>query len=157
MTILLWNIFLALVWATATGVFTPANLLAGFILGFAVLWFSRRALGTTPYFTRVRRCLALLLFFLKELVVANFRVAYDVVTPKFHMRPAIVAIPLDASTDAEITLLASMVTLTPGTLSVDVSEDRRVLYIHAMFVDDEDAVRRDIKNGFERRILEVLR
>ena len=54
-------------------------------------------------------------------------------------------------------LLANLVSLTPGTLSLEVSEDRRVLYIHAMFVDDRDALRRQIKDGFERRLLEVMR
>ena len=95
MSTLLWNIFLAVVWAAATGDFSPANLLAGLALGFGVLWFSRRALNSTSYFTRARRSAALLLFFLKELVIANFRVAHDVITPTYHMRPAIVSIPLD--------------------------------------------------------------
>jgi multicomponent Na+:H+ antiporter subunit E len=75
------------------------------------------------------------------------------------MRPGVVAIPLDVQTDAEITLLANLITLTPGTLSLDVSTDRRVLYIHVMYIDNDDveAVRRKIKEGFERRVLEVLR
>jgi multicomponent Na+:H+ antiporter subunit E len=75
------------------------------------------------------------------------------------MRPGIIAIPLDARTDLEITLLANLITLTPGTLSLDVSADRRVLYIHVMYIDNDDieAVRRNIKDGFERRVLEGLR
>jgi multicomponent Na+:H+ antiporter subunit E len=75
------------------------------------------------------------------------------------MRPGIIAIPLDARTDLEITLLANLITLTPGTLSLDVSADRRVLYVHVMYIDNDDieAVRRSIKDGFERRVLEVLR
>ena len=68
-----------------------------------------------------------------------------------------VAIPLDAETDAEITLLANLITLTPGTLSLDVSDDRRVLYIHAMYVDDVEELRRSIKDGFEKRVMELLR
>jgi multicomponent Na+:H+ antiporter subunit E len=71
----------------------------------------------------------------------------------------VVAIPLDAKSDIEITLLANLITLTPGTLSLDVSSDRSVLYIHVMYVDNDDLdeVRRKIKSGFERRVLEVLR
>ena len=65
--------------------------------------------------------------------------------------------PLDAKTDAEITLLANVVTLTPGTLSLDVSPDRSTLYVHAMFLESPEALRRDIKEGFEKRILELLR
>jgi multicomponent Na+:H+ antiporter subunit E len=157
MTILLWNVLLALVWVAATGSFTPANLVAGFVLGFAVLWFSRRAMRSTSYFQRLHRTLALLLYFFKEVLVSNFRVAATVLRPGFHMQPAIVHIPLDAQTDAEITVLANLVTLTPGTISVNVSDDRKTLYVHAMFAADEEAVRRGIKTGFERRILEVLR
>ena len=96
-------------------------------------------------------------FFLWQLLLSNLRVAYDVITPRLHMRPGIIAVPLDAKTDQEITLLANLITLTPGTLSLDVSEDRRVLYVHAMFVDSPDEVRDSIKNGFERRLLELIR
>jgi len=73
------------------------------------------------------------------------------------MRPGILAVPLDAQSDAEITLLANLLTLTPGTLSLDVSPDRRFLYVHIMYITDADATRRRIKDGFERRVLEVLR
>ncbi|MCL6544077.1 MAG: Na+/H+ antiporter subunit E [Bryobacteraceae bacterium] len=157
MTTLLWNLLLALLWALATGRFTPGNLLVGYLLGFTALWISRSAFGPQRYFWRVWKSICLLGFFFKELVLANLRVAYDVITPTFYMRPAIMAIPLEASSDAEITMLANMLTMTPGTLSLDVSPDRRTLYIHAMFAEDVEAVRREIKEGFERRLLEVLR
>jgi multicomponent Na+:H+ antiporter subunit E len=64
---------------------------------------------------------------------------------------------LAARTDLEITLVANLVSLTPGTLSLDVSDDRRTLYVHVMFMDDIEAVRGAIKDGIERRVLEVLR
>jgi multicomponent Na+:H+ antiporter subunit E len=93
-----------------------------------------------------------------ELLLANLRLACDVLTPGYHLRPGVVAVPLDARTDTEITLLANMITLTPGSFSLDVSADRRVLYVHVMYLDEDvDEFRRRIKNGFERRILEVLR
>ena len=89
-------------------------------------------------------------------MVSSLRVAYDVLTPTLHMRPAIVAIPLDAETDLQITILANFITLTPGTLSLDVSPDRKTLYVHAMYVDDVDAFRREIKEELERRVIEVF-
>jgi multicomponent Na+:H+ antiporter subunit E len=73
------------------------------------------------------------------------------------MRPAIIAIPLDARTDVEITLLSNLIALTPGSLGLDVSDDRSVLYVHGMFVDDPEAFCREIKDGLERRLLELLR
>ena len=75
-------------------------------------------------------------FYIWDLILANFRVAYDVMAPTHRMRPGVVAIPLDAKTDVEITMLANLITLTPGSVSLDVSSDRRFLYLHAMYIDD---------------------
>ena len=79
--------------------------------------------------------------------------------PASYVCPGVVAVPLDARTDLEITLLANLITLTPGSVSLDLSEDRRVLYVHAMYIDggDVEAYRRSIKEGLERRVLELLR
>ena len=156
---LLWNLFLALVWIGMTGEFTGINFLVGFALGLLILFFARRVIGTPNYLAKIAQVLELIVFVIWELILANLRVAYDVITPGYGMRPGVVGVPLDARTDAEITLLANLITLTPGTLSLDVSSDRRVLYIHVMYIDDDDLeeVRRKIKSGFERRVLEVLR
>lgn len=101
----------------------------------------------------------LIIFFIKELLVANFRVAYDVVTPITYMRPCIVALPLDAKTDLEITVLACMVSLTPGTLSLILSEDRSILFVHAITFKkmDTEAIKRELKDGFERKLLKITR
>jgi multicomponent Na+:H+ antiporter subunit E len=154
---LLWNLILALIWVAATGRFSFANLTAGFIVGFLILVFTRRIVGSPEYFMKVRQVIGLILFFIWDLILANLRVAYDVVTPRHYMKPGVIAIPLDASSDLEITILSNLITLTPGTLSLDVSADRKVLYIHAMYIDDIEDVRRKIKHGYERRVLEVLR
>jgi multicomponent Na+:H+ antiporter subunit E len=102
---------------------------------------------------------ALILFYLKELVVASLKVAYDVLTLRDHMQPAIIAVPLEAETDLEITLLANFITLTPGTLSIDLSDDRKTLYIHEVYVKNGDRQQKvqEIKEGFEKRILKVTR
>lgn len=157
MRALLWNLLLALAWVAATGVFTFNNLLVGFVLGFLILVFTRQEAGAPNYFQKVRQVIGLGLFFVWELVLANLRVAYDVLTPRHLMRPGIIAIPLRVESDLEITILSNLITLTPGTLSLDVSADRRVMYIHAMYIDDVEEVRRKVKDGFERRVLEVLR
>jgi multicomponent Na+:H+ antiporter subunit E len=89
--------------------------------------------------------------------MANLRVAYEVLTPGYQMRAAIIAIPLDANSDLEITVLANLITLTPGTLSLDVSADRKILYIHAMHVHDVEKFRKEIKVRLERRVMEVFK
>lgn len=158
MTALLWNIILALAWVAMNGELTTGNFVVGFLLGFIVLFFARRAVGGPDYVVRVWRVWTLFVFFVWELFKANMRVAYDVLTPRHRMRPGVVAVPLDVETDTEITTLANLITLTPGTLSLDISTDRRVLYIHAMYIDDDpEELRRSIKRGFERRVLEVFR
>lgn len=157
MTGFLWNILLAVVWAAITGNFDPGNLVFGFALGFLVLFFARRAIGSANYAYRVLQAVRLVAFFLWELVLANVRVAYDVLRPTLRLRPGVIAIPLDAYTDAEIVLLANLITVTPGSLSLDVSADRQTLYLHVMHFDDPEEVRRSVKEGFERRILTVTR
>ncbi len=152
-----WNIALALAWAAVTGNVTPSNLVVGFGIGLLILVFAGPVVGSPDYLIKVRQVIGLVLFFTRELIKSNLRIAYDVLTPQHHMRPGVIAIPLDAQTGTEITLLSNMITLTPGTLSLDISADRKTLYLHDLYIDDIDAARRRIKDGFERRILEVLR
>jgi multicomponent Na+:H+ antiporter subunit E len=73
--------------------------------------------------------------------MANLKVAFDIITPKDYMSPGIIAFPLDAKSDLEITLFANLLTLTPGTLSLDVSSDKKILYVHALYVKDADSFR----------------
>jgi multicomponent Na+:H+ antiporter subunit E len=153
----LLNLLLALLWAAVVGSVDPAHLLTGFVVGYGVLWLARPVLGPTRYFGKLVEALRFVTFFVYELVLSNLRVAWDVLTPKAYRRPGVVAVPLDAESDVEITLLANLVTLTPGSLSLDIAPDRSCLYVHAMFVDDVEQLRRDVKEGFERRVLELLR
>lgn len=157
MNLFVWNILLALVWAAINGDFTLTTVLLGFALGYIVLYAAERTLGRPHYFRKVWLVVFFTLFYLRELVVANVRVAYAVIMPGRFTKPGVIAFPLDAKTDLEITLLAILVTLTPGTLSLDVSADRRVLYIHFLFIDDVEEARRSIKTGLERHLLEVMR
>ncbi|MBI2090928.1 MAG: Na+/H+ antiporter subunit E, partial [Deltaproteobacteria bacterium] len=129
----------------------------GFCLGYVALLLARGVFGPSAYFVTMQRAVSFLGFFLKEVFIANLRVAHDVLTPPFYMRPRVLALPLDALTDIEITLLANLISLTPGTLSLDVSSDQRVLYVHAMYAVDAEAARREMKEGLERRLLTLLR
>ena len=101
--------------------------------------------------------LALILLFVKELLLSALRVAWLAVQPRITLRPASVAYPLTVTTDAQITLLANMITLTPGTLSVDVFDDRKWLYVHAIDIESREALIGSIAAGFETRILRVTR
>jgi multicomponent Na+:H+ antiporter subunit E len=148
-----------LIWVFLTGGYEFNNFLFGFVLSFIILRIlsGSEEKSNKKYFKIVPKIISFLLFFIWELTKANIQVAYEVITPKFNMKPGIVALPLDAKTDLEITLLANLITLTPGTLSLDVSSDRSVLYVHAMYVMDKKEFIADIKQGFEKRLLEILR
>jgi len=151
------NILLALAWMALTGTYTAGGFFTGALAGFFVLWITRRGRGTTGYLTRVRAVAGFIAFFFRELVLANLRVAHDILTPRHHMTPGIVAVPLDVESDLEVTVLATVITLTPGTLSLHLTDDRRTLYVHAMYIDDPAVLVRGIKEGFERRVREVFR
>ena len=155
MNLLLVNIVLAAIWGTVTNSFSPSNLIFGYVLGFLCLWLVRERFNQRNFF-RPARVLRLAGLFVLELVLSGYRVARDTLSPRMEFRPAIIAFPLELESEAGIMLLANLITLTPGTLSVDVSTDRSTLYIHAMDVDDPEALREDIRNGFERRIREAL-
>ena len=151
------NLLLSFIWVALTGNFTILNFLFGFLLSFVIMWVISRNRWENVYFTRGPKLIGFIFFFLYELIKANMQVAYDVITPRFYMKPGIIKIPLAAKTDLEITMLANLITLTPGTLSLDVSDDKKVLYVHAMYVKDKEEFIEGIKNGFEKRLLEILR
>jgi multicomponent Na+:H+ antiporter subunit E len=153
----LWNILLALVWAAVTGRFNLSNVVVGMILGHVVLFLAQPIMGPSNYFRRIHHALGFALFYVWQLILANLRVAYDVLTPNPRIRAGVLAIPLEAKSDGEITMLANLITLTPGSVSLDVSSDRRFLYLHAMYIDDLEKYRESIKASIERRVLEVLR
>ena len=155
---LLGNVLLAFAWAALSGEFSLANLMIGHAIGYVILLMLVKGtvLPRSPYVGKVYQASALAGFFLWELVRANIRLALDVATPSYQMQPGILAIPLDATRDSEILLLAMLINLTPGSVALDVSDDRRVMYVHVMYMQSPDAARAEIKLGFERRVMELL-
>lgn len=150
------NILLTFVWVALTGDFSFENYLFGFFLNFHILWLITIGRRKSKYFLIVPKIVLLLITFLYELIKANIEVAYEVITPKLNMTPGIIMVPLDVKSDIAITVLANMISLTPGTLSIDVSNDKKVLFVHAMYLKDREKFIRSIKDGFEKRILEVF-
>lgn len=157
MSLLILNLLFAGVFMILLGSGSIGVFLSGFAIGYAALWLSKPLYQNTRYFMTLPKTINLMGYFLKELIVSNLRVLWDVITPRHINRPGIIGIPLAAQTDLEIFIVASLISLTPGTLSVDLSEDRKTLFVHVMFLDDVEKAREEIKNGLERRILEVMR
>lgn len=152
-------VLVALAWAGVHGSFTLTNLLIGLVIGYAAVWLSRPMFGSqgTRALRRIPALFGLLGLFLWELMVSSLRVAWDVLTPRSRAEPRIIAVPLTVRSDLEIFALANLISLTPGTLSLDVARDRKCLYVHAMFAGQPEELVARIKHSFERRVLEVSR
>jgi multicomponent Na+:H+ antiporter subunit E len=154
---LLLNILLAGAWMLLVGELDSETFIEGIIVGYLILWVSRSALGGTNYFRKIPVTIKFIIYFIKELIMANLKVAFDIITPKNYMKPGIIAFPLDIDTEIGITLFANLLTLTPGTLSLDVSSDKKILYVHALYVKDAESFRKELKEGLEKRLIEVLK
>ncbi|WP_140937710.1 Na+/H+ antiporter subunit E [Sphingobacterium lumbrici] len=153
----LMNLLLSFIWVALTGSMYYTNFVFGFLLGFFVLWIMNRNDIDQRYFYRVPKILSFIVYFLYQMVKANLQVAYDVMTPKYFMKPGVVRYPLNAATEFEINLLSTMISLTPGTLILDISEDKKTMYIHVMYLENPETFVRETKTGLERRLLEILR
>lgn len=154
---LLLNILLALAWVVLTSDYSPGNFAVGFFLAYLILRLTQQNQATSRYGRRIQRIVLFVLYFLKEVVVSSLRVAVLVLSPKMDVTPAVVAFPLTVRSEAAITLLGNLITLTPGTLTIDVSTDRKVMYVHTIDGRDVASFRQSIAEGFERRILEIMR
>ncbi len=157
MNLFLLNLFLAISWSALSGSFTLTTLFVGFLLGFAVLWLLQPLLGgRNRYFLRAYYWVRLAILFHYELVVSSLAVVWDVITPKHLSNPAIIEMPLEIESDVGILLVTNLISLTPGTLSLDVSDDRKTLMVHAMFADDPEAVAAQLQNTIQKWVREAL-
>jgi len=154
---LLLNFLLAIAWMFLNGNLKFTAFIDGFLIGFILIALTSYATNSKSYVTKIPKLISFILYFIYELVKANIIVAIDIVTPESRLKSAIVAVPLTATTDAEITILANLITLTPGTLSLDVSSDRKVIYVHSLYTADPQKFINEIKNGMEKKLLEVMR
>ncbi len=151
-----FNVLVALVWALLKGEINLVNLVWGYLLGAAGLLIFRQVNPGEIVTRRVGGALVLFAVFLVELVKANLQVLRIVFSPTIRARSGIIALPLDVKTDWGITLLANLITLTPGTISLDVAPDRKQLFIHILDISHPEEVKESIKETFERRIREVF-
>lgn len=154
---LLLNVFLAFIWMFLSINFTGQGFIIGFLLGLLMLYIMRNIFSSRFYLIRVWAIIKLTALFFKELWVANIDVVKLALSPKKKMQPAFFEYPTILEKDWEITLLSSLITLTPGTIVVHVSDDSRTLYIHAINMDEVEDTIASIKDSFERAILEVSR
>jgi len=150
----LLNIGLAIVWCALT-TFDGWNFIGGFLVGAVVVSVYSRATSGEQYIAKAGRLLRFMVYFCKLMIQTNMQVAWEVLTPKMHQKPRIIRYPIKGMTDIERTTLANAITLTPGTLVIDISPDERWLYIHCMYAQDREAAVREIDdlwNGIRRGV-----
>lgn len=98
----------------------------------------------------------LFLFFLKEVLISNIKVARDVLSPSPKIEPGFVSISLEQMSDRQLFVLANMITMTPGTLSLEFSADKRSLTLHTLYADTASNLQEDISRNYERRVLNAI-
>jgi len=145
----LLNVGLAVVWCALLE-FNGWNFIAGFLVGAVVVSVVSRATSGQPYISKALRIARFGVYFCKLLVQSNCRVAWEVLTPRAGQTPRIIRYPIQGMTGLQRTALANSITLTPGTVAVDVSPDERWLYIHCMYAHDREQAVREIDELWER-------
>lgn len=150
---------LALVWVGLTGELTLATFVVGLLLGVIILkLFGERTVRVLKLNIRhIIPLIQLFFIFLFELLMANLTVLVKVFSPKLNIKPGIIKVPVEVEGPFWITTLANMITLTPGTLTVEVSPDNKYFYVHCLNIDNEDSIVSDIKGTFEKKIQEVYK
>jgi multicomponent K+:H+ antiporter subunit E len=151
------TLLLIVVWQMLVNKVTPGNLLLGAILGVFIPLITAPYWPNTPRLRSIPRILEYVLIVLWDICVANVQVAMVILfKANANTRPAWVTIPLDLKTPEAITVLAGTITMTPGTVSSDLSADGRSLLVHCLDAPDPEAVRDEIKARYERRLMEIF-
>ncbi|MFD2046140.1 Na+/H+ antiporter subunit E [Ornithinibacillus salinisoli] len=151
------NLVIAFMWMFLSESYSAPSFIAGYLWGILLLLLLNRFIPGTFYLRRVGKIIRLILLFIKELILSNFDIIKIVYQPKPDIEPGIFALPTELKGNWEITLLANLISLTPGTLSVAISEDNSHIFIHSIHIDDVEESIHAIKSTFERAIMEVTR
>ncbi|WP_158737498.1 Na+/H+ antiporter subunit E [Alteribacillus sp. YIM 98480] len=154
---LIINLIIAVIWMFLNNAWTVSGLVSGYVIGLGILFLLRNFFPSRFYFIGVMAILKLIVIFLKELILSSFEVMGQIMQPKLNIQPGIFAMDIELKQEWEVTVLSCLITLTPGTLVVNVSPDNKTLYIHAMHLPDVEKAKRDIKNTFEKAIQGVSR
>lgn len=153
----LLTLILAVVWVLLQNDVTAGMAVFGLILGILIPWATSIWWPEAPTTFRLGRMVGYSLIVMWDIIVANIQVAWIVLTvPNARLKPAWIAIPLELKEPEAITILAGTITLTPGTVSADLSDEGHSLLVHVLHTDDPDGVRDEIKTRYEARLLEVF-
>ncbi len=149
-------VLLFVVWLLLTNSFTIGNILLATFLAWGIPFLISGLQSETSRVKKPLKAAQYLFILLWDIIISNVVVARQVLGNTHHLQPGFLAIPLDLTDPLPITLLASTISLTPGTVSTEVSADLKTLYVHALNVDDEQALIASIKQRYESRLKEIF-
>lgn len=152
----LLSLLLLLIWLLLNDSLAPGQILLGAALGLLIPFFTKRFWPDRAHFRRPVLAVQLAGRVLLDIVVANFIVMRIVLGPREAIKPAFVRVPLDLTGEFGITALASVISLTPGTVSAELDADHRHLLVHALSEENPDALVRQIKTRYEAPIREIF-
>ncbi|MFZ3582379.1 Na+/H+ antiporter subunit E [Loktanella sp. DJP18] len=153
----LLTLLLIVVWCLLSNTLTLGTIVFGAILGLLIPIFTAAYWPDRPPVARPFGMIGYCLIVMWDIIKSNLTVAVQILfKSNAALQPAWIVIPLDLKKPEAITILAGSITLTPGTLSADLSDDGTALLVHALHAPDPDAVRDDIKNRYERRLKEIF-
>ncbi|MBC1487332.1 Na+/H+ antiporter subunit E [Listeria seeligeri] len=153
---LILNIILACLWMFLESSFSFATFIIGFIIGIFLLLFMRRFLGSRFYIFRLFALVKLVFRFIHDLIISTIHVSRIVLKKDMNIRPGIFRYDTTLETDWEVTMLALLITLTPGTLSIDISDDYKSIYVHSLHVPNIEEEIATIRKSYEGAIMEVF-
>lgn len=133
-----FNLVLAVAWCMLAGSFSAWNFLGGVLVGAFVISGYSRVAGKSPYMRKLTNLIRFGSYFAAILIKSNIQIAREVITPGWSQKPRILRYPVDDLTDVQKTALANAITLTPGTLAVDISPDGAFLYLHCMYAESRE-------------------
>jgi multicomponent K+:H+ antiporter subunit E len=152
----LWSAALALFWLWLNNSLAAGTVVVGVLLGWALPFFARRFWQERERVSRPWRLLPFALVVMADIFVANLKVARSVLGPIGRLRPGFARVPLAVRSDVGIMVLSSTISLTPGTLSAELSDDRSELLVHYLDETDAEAMVALIKSRYERPLLEIF-
>ena len=153
----LLTLILTITWVLLQNEVSAGMVVFGFILGVLIPWGTSIWWPDTPKSFRIFRMVRYSFMVIWDIIVANIQVAWIVLTvPANKLKPAWIVVPLRLRQPEAITMLAGTITLTPGTVSADLSDQGSCLLVHVLHTDDPDGVRDDIINRYEARLLEIF-
>ncbi|KAB2331119.1 Na+/H+ antiporter subunit E [Cytobacillus depressus] len=151
------NLFIAFLWMFFQDEWSFLSFFSGYIVGIVVLFSLRRFFPSSFYLRRFIAILKLFILFITESVISSFAIIKEVIRPKLNVTPGIFKMETELEGDLEISLLALLLTLTPGSVVMEISPNNKVFYLHALNLPDSKHAVFQSQIKYEKAIKEVTR